>query len=69
MLEFDKTSVTLASSHLWLGMPAGRHGAAEEPVFKLTSAISSFVFNPAPYRELAIVIDVTAAVKTNRRTF
>ncbi|KAF3399938.1 hypothetical protein F1880_008102 [Penicillium rolfsii] len=45
------------------------HGAAEQPVFKLTSAISSFVFNPAPYNELAIVIDVTAAVKTNRRTF
>jgi hypothetical protein len=52
-----------------LGMPAGSHGAAEELVFELTSAISSFVFNPAPYSELAIVIDVTAAVKTSRRTF
>lgn len=35
----------------------------------LTSEISSFVFNPAPYKVPVIVIEVTAAVKTSRRTF
>lgn len=54
---------------LSMDMPPAADGFAEEPVHKLTSAMSSFVFNPAPYSELAIVIDVTAAVKTSRRTF
>lgn len=35
----------------------------------LTSDISWLVFKPAPYKVPAIVIDVTAAVRTNRRTF
>lgn len=35
----------------------------------ITSAISWLVLIPAPYKEPAIVIEVTAAVSTNRRTF
>lgn len=69
MLESDKHPDNLAYTRSFIGYASCRRWFAEEPVHKLTSAISSVVFNPAPYNELAIVIDVTAAVKTRRRTF